>query len=140
MNVKVWAQTGPNGKLYESNTGRLEPCHPYGSRILTEETEGCKRGRSQLILQIQTSQAVLDFMGITEDAHSLLHHDFAGEADALLASLPKVKLDPAVLAILVPTEPAICHVLRRQELHTPQQCVVLRNFKTLAANFDLYEP
>jgi len=79
-------------------------------------------------------------MGIAEDTQPILHHDFAGEADSLFASLPQVELNAAVLAVLVPAEPTVCHVLRRQELHAPQKRVVLRDFKTLAADFDLHQP
>ena len=90
------------------------------------------------VFQVQTAETVLDLVGESEYSHPFLHHDLAGKAHPLFASLSQVELNAAILAVFVPAEAPVGNVFRGEELHTPQQGVVLGNLERASVDFDLH--
>jgi hypothetical protein len=81
-------------------------------------------------------QAAHKFRGHFRDTHALGNQEFATQDGTRLVVIGKLATHTAVLAFLIPTEPAVWDRLRADELEGAQERVPLRHQKRFAQNRD----
>jgi hypothetical protein len=108
---------------------------PDTSAEYNADCEGWAAGTK--LLPQNGPEAKLQFRADLRDFHSRHDHKFATEHLARLIVIGEFGHDPAVLAILVPAEPAVGDRFRTQKLKAAQERISLRDLHGLLQQLDL---
>ena len=117
---------------------------PFPTLVLTMAApgvmgaEGWGLGPGTNLLLQDPPEAELELRADLRDFHSRHDHEFATKHLARLVLVGELGRHTAVLAILIPAEPAVGDRLRTQKLEAAQERIFFRNFDSFLQHLDLY--